>query len=202
MGWLIALGVILLLLITPLGISVLYDADGPRAHMLIGFVKLTLYPRKRKEKPKKNQKKSKKKSASGTEKAKAKEKRGGSLTDFFPLLRVILDFLVEFRRKIRVNHLVLRISLAGGDPCDLAANYGRVWAILSGLMPQLERFFIIKNRDVGVACDFLSDKTRILARLDLTITVGRLLSLGLRHGLHGFMEFQKIMNKRKGGVQS
>ena len=137
-----------------------------------------------------------------TQKAEAKEKSGGNISDFFPLVKLILDFLVGFRRKLRVNHLELRVILAGGDPCDLAINYGRAWTAVGNLFPQLERVFVIKKRDVEVECDFTSAETRIYAHLDFTITVGRLLSLSIWHGARILYRFIQILNMRKGGMNN
>lgn len=61
------------------------------------------------------------------------------------MVKVALNFLGDFRRKLRVNRLELKLILAGGDPCDLAVNYGRAWTAVGNLMPQLERLFVIKN---------------------------------------------------------
>ena len=106
-----------------------------------------------------------------------KKKSGGPITDFLPLVKVVLKFLDGFRRKLRVNVLELKLIMAADDPCDLATNYGRAWAAVGNLMPQLERVFVIKKRNIEVECDFTADKTRVLARLDLTITLGRILGL-------------------------
>ena len=127
-------------------------------------------------------------------------KKGGSILDFLPLVQVALDFLGEFRRKLRVNRLELKLILAADDPCDLAVNYGRAWAAVGNLFPLLERAFVIKKRDVEVECDFTSEETLVIARLDLTITLGRLLSLAVRYGIRALREFLKIKNIRKGGA--
>ena len=50
MGWWIALGVIFLLGILPLGVSARYSGEGPLLRVVIGPVRLTLFPRKKKEK--------------------------------------------------------------------------------------------------------------------------------------------------------
>ena len=199
MVWLIVFAALLLLAILPLGASISYDSDGPVAKLIAGPIRIQLFPFKKKEKVKKPEKKkapAKKQKAASTDK---KEKTGGKITDFLPLVWTVLDFLVDFRQKIRVNHLQLKLIMAGGDPCDLATNYGKAWAALGNLMPQLERLFVIKKRDLEVECDFTSDETLVWARLDITITLGRLLSLGLRYGIRGLREFLKIMKLRKGG---
>ena len=58
MGWLIALAVLILLAILPLGASVLYDEDGPRVRIVAGPLKLQVFPLKKK--PKKNKPKAEK----------------------------------------------------------------------------------------------------------------------------------------------
>lgn len=200
MGYAIALGVLICLAILPLGVSAMYNAQGPNVFLLIGPVRVRVYPKKPKaEKPEKSQTSTKQKNASSQEN---QGEQGGSLKDFFPLVDLILDFLGNFRKKLRVDRLEMKLILAGDDPCDLAVNYGRAWAALGNLMPQLERFFVIKKRNLEVACDFAGDKSRISARLDLTITVARLLSLGAVHGFRLLREYLKIVKLRKGGAKT
>lgn len=201
MGWIIFLGILFLLLILPLGVSAVYDSDGPRVSVLAGPVRIPVFPVKKKDK-KLKAKKEKKKAAAKAKPAQQtkKEKKGGSLTDFLPLVEIILDFLTDFRRKLRVSVLQLNLVLAGGDPCDLAINYGKATAALGNLWPRMEELFVIKKRDVKIQCDFEADKTLISARLDLTITLGRVFSVGFRYGYRAVRELIKILNKRKGGA--
>ena len=200
MGWLIALAVITLLAVLPLGISAKYDEYGPQLWVIAGPARLKLLPGKKKTKDtEKKPEEAKKKKVEKTASEKT-EKKGGSVADFVPLVRIVFDFLADFRRKLRVKILELKIVLAGGDPCDLAVNYGKACAAVAALDPQLERFFVIKKRDVQVQCDFVEDKTRIIARLDLTITLGWLLAHLLRHGSRALKELLKIAKLRKGGA--
>ena len=201
MGWLIALGIVVLLLILPLGVSAVYDNEGPRVSILAGPVRIPVYPAKKKDKntkPKKDKKKAAPKGKSPQQSK--KESKGGSLTDFLPLVRIILDFLTDFRRKLRVKVLELNLVLAGGDPCELAIQYGKATAALGNLWPRLEELFVIQRRDVKIQCDFEGDKTLITARLDLTITLARVFSVGFRYGVRALKELKKILNKRKGGA--
>ena len=87
------------------------------------------------------------------------------------------DFLGDFRRKLRLNNLELKLIMAGGDPANLAINYGRANAALGNLWPQLERCFVIKKRNVEIECDFESSETLIQTRADITITLGWLLAI-------------------------
>jgi len=216
MGWLITLGILLLIGLLPLGVSAVYDEDGVLVRIIAGPLKIQVFPasgkkRPKKEKPAEKAEKKQKKNeikqqktastdaASGKSEPAAK-KKGGPITDFLPLVKVLLKFLDGFRRKLRVNVLELKLIMAADDPCDLAVNYGRAWAAVGNLMPALDRVFVIQKRNVEVECDFTADKTRVLARLDLTITIGRI--LGLTFALIGRagIELIKIVMKRKGGA--
>ena len=219
MGWLITLGIMTLLAILPLGVSVRYDEDGAVVRLIAGPVKITLFPRPTKEKkpakeepadkkpvPEQQPQQSKPEKTAETDQSRQAEekqpapKKGGPITDFLPLVRIALDMLGAFRRRLRVNMLELKLVMAGDDPCDLAVNYGRAWAAVGNLMPRLERIFVIKKRNIEVQCDFETAKTLVTARLDLTITLGRLLATAVVYGVKALIEFLKIKNKRKGGV--
>ena len=248
MGWWIALAVLVLLAAMPLGVSVVYDADGPLIKVIAGFIRLKVFPaKKKKEKPKKEKKIDNKKDPAPeqspqepaaqeapaedtaaqeapaeeaaaqeqktdaghklSDKAKAEEaarkKKGGSILDFLPLVKVGLDFLAEFfGKKLHVNCLELKLTLAGGDPCDLALNYGRAWEALGNLWPRLERMMVIQKRDINIQCDFEGDKTLIYTRLDISITLGRLLGIAVRYGWRALVTFLKIRKKRKGGAKT
>ena len=202
MGWIIAFCILFLLAILPLGASVLYDADGPRVRVVAGPLKIQVFPMKKKakkDKPKKEKPKPAK-AAKAEKKPAPKPQTGGSWTDFLPLVRLALDLLNDLRRKLRVNELKLHLTMAGDDPCDLAVNYGRMNASLAALIAQLERFLVIKKRDVRIDCDFTASETVILARLDLTITLGRILSIAAVYGVRGLKTFLNIKKQREGGA--
>ena len=204
MGWLIALAILVLLAITPVGVLAGYNSEGILLRIVAGPVKITILPAKKNEKkPKEKKPKPKKEKPKKAEKpaakAENKEEKGGSVLDFLPLLQIVFDFLGEFRRKLRVDRLELKLILAGGDPATLGINYGKAWAAVGNLMPQLERFFVIKKRDVEVECDFTGSKTLIIAKLQITITIGRIVSMAVRYAIRALREYFKIVNKRKGG---
>lgn len=213
MGWWITLGVVLLLAILPLGVSAKYDGGGALLRVILGPVRLTLYPRRKKEKKETAEKEEaerreqpeKKPEAAASQPTKPEpaaqpKETGGSFRDFLPLVRIALDFLGDFRRKLRVRNLELKLILAGDDPCDLAVNYGRAWAAVGNLLPRLERLFVIQKRNVEVQCDFTASETLVIARLDLTITLGSLLSLAVVYGIRALREYMKLQKKRKGGA--
>lgn len=207
MGWLIALGVLTLIAIIPIGVSAFYDEDGPRASVIFGPLRISVFPVKKKEKKEKKKKPDKPKKSKGTpqkkkQKQPEKKKKGGSIHDFLPVVDVVLDFIAAFGRRLRLNNLQFKLILGGGDPSDLAVNYGRGWAILGNLLPLLEKAFVIKKRDLEVECDFLADSTTVIARLDLTITIGRIFSLLIIRGIPIVRELLKLMKIIKGGAKA
>ena len=216
MGWWITLGILFLLAILPLGVSVRYNAEGAVVKIILGPVKLQVVPvkkkppKEKKEKPKKESKPKKPKQmpsrqvgASNPPQEPPKEEKkeqGGSVLDFLPLVKTLFDFLGDFRRKLRLDNLQLKLIMAGGDPYNLAMNYGKAWAAVGNLLPKLEQWFVIKKRDIEVECDFVATQTTVIAHLDLTITLGRLLAAVFKFLFKALVKFLQIKKKRKGGA--
>ena len=209
MGIWITAAILLALAVLPLGVRIRYNDVGFVLKVIAGPLKITVFPRMKK--PNKQKVKQKKKKvaekagpAASEEKPPQppktqpeKKEKGGSLTRFLPLVKLGLKFLGDFRRKLRLDNLYLRLILAGDDPCDLAVNYGRSWAAVGNLMPQLERLFVIRKRDIQVECDFTAAETTVVAHLDISITLGRLLALVIFYGVR--ILFELLSMKRKGG---
>lgn len=203
MGWLIFLAILIGLGCVPLGVRLRYDEDGPLAAVLLGRLPIVLYPvpgwlkklTSREKKPGENKPKEEKPKKEKPQKA-AENPQGGSWKKFLPLVQLGLHFLGDFRRKLRVNRLVLRLTLAGDDPCDLAVNYGRAWAAVGNLLAALERAFVIQKRDVEVQCDFLGEETKVVFAMDLTITLGRILGLLVKYGIRAVAILLKMKNQK------
>ena len=208
MGWIIALVILFLLAILPLGADVRYNSEGLSLKVIAGPIRIGILPSK-KHKPQKEKKEKakpqKKTEAKAVKKPKNEEKtkeKGGPITDFLPLVKVALELLNSFRKKLRIRRLELKLVMAADDPCDLAVNYGRANAAMGNLLPQLERCFVIKKRDVEIECDFEASETLIVARADVIITLGWLLAILVYHGVRALKKFIQIKNKRKGGAST
>ena len=192
MGWLIFLGVLVLLGCLPLGVRLNFDEGGFRAAVLMGRIPVPLYPVPRWLRNMLSRHKKEERSPEPKPKPaepQSREQPGGGIRRFLPFVRLGLELLGDFRRKLRVNFLRLRLTLAGEDPCDLAVNYGRAWAALGNLMPNLERALVIRKRDVEIQCDFQAEETTVVFAMDLTMTLGRLLGLVLGYGLRALKLF-------------
>lgn len=192
MIWLIILAVITGLIFLPLGFRAVYMEHNSGVWVFVGPIKFRVYPKKKQEKSSKQKE---------NKKSKTDSKKGGNFQNFKLVVGRVFEFLNQFRRKIRIKRLELKIALTGDDPCDLAVHYGEAWAAIGNLLPQLECFFTVKKRDIDVIYDFAADKTRIYARLDASITLGRTLHLLSRHGIKTIIHLLKLKELRKGGAQ-
>ena len=217
MGWLIALGILTLIAFMPIGALVQYDSRGFLVRIIAGWFRLTVYPMKKRKKKQAKEPGTSEKLQKRQEQKKTiccKEncwmdfvlldgvEKGGSLQDFLPLVRLVLNFMDRFRKSMRINHLRLKLILAGDDPCDLAVNYGRAWAAMGNLLPMLERGFHIGKRDCEVECDFTAQETMVVFRLDVTLLVWQAVSLGVVYGVRFLKELLIFKKKRKGGAVS
>lgn len=219
MVWWILLGILVVLLILPLGASICYDSAGVRVLVVAGPIRFNVFPMKKKppkeEKPKEDTADNTKpeetevqptavnKSQTPLPEAPKppeppKEPDGGSLTDFLPLVELALKFVGEFFHKtLHIDVLYLKLTMAGDDPADLAISYGNTWAALGNLWPYIDRMFTIKKRDIRVQCDFEASESLVNARVDITLTLARLFGLVLSYGFRILMKFLKIQQNRK-----
>ena len=128
-----------------------------------------------------------------------KPKKQGSmpkltLSDILALADLACDMLGNLRRKLRVEVLVLHVTLDGSNPAKAAMLYGRVWAALGALTPKLEQLFVIKKRDIQPILDYNEKEMKLDAQLVLMITIGRAICLALR----ALVRFLKLwLNKKK-----
>ena len=189
MGWLIAAAIVAAILFFPLGFRAVYRQNDAGVWLLVGPFRFRVYPEKNKKKKKND----------APEKEKEDVLKGGNYADFWPVARAVLSFLEELRRKICVKRLELKVVLADDDPADLAINYGRAWTALGNLTPHLERFLVIKKRNLEVQCDFTADETRVYARVDATLTIVRAVHLLIKHGIKIIKQIMELKKLRKGG---
>ena len=196
---LVILAVLVLIGCIPVGVDARYGAAGVFLAAKLGPFRLQLLPQKPKKKKKKPAKQPP--AVKPAEKKPAEKKQNpllsGGVDGLLQLLTLALDTLGDLRRKLRVNALMLHVTVPGGDdPAKAAMSYGRAWAAIGALTPALERLFVIKKRDIRPELDYNETKMKADAHLVTTITIGRSLALALRAGV-GFL---KILNERKKAV--
>ena len=80
-----------------------------------------------------------------------------------------------------LKRLDVKLILTGDDPCDLAVQYGQAWAAVGTLLAGLESLISIGKRNVDVRCDFVGTESCFTARLDFSLSFGRLLAYMFRY---------------------
>ena len=203
---LIILGVLVLLALIPLGAHVRYDSDGPWVALVVGPIKIRLIPKKpkkpkkQKESKKKKEKKQDKKKEKKKEPEKPKEKQplGGMIRDFYPFVKIGLDLLGCFFRKLRIPILTLHVGFGGqNDPAGAAINYGRAWSAIGAVMQPVRSLTRIKKENVSCSCDFTTGDMRVFAELKAVFLLGDLVAMVVRYGFRALKQYLKLKKSKK-----
>ena len=98
----------------------------------------------------------------------------------FPLL---LEAAGQFRRKLQIDELRLRLVAGAPDPADAALRYGQANALLGAIWQPVTRVFHVKAGWARVEADFERTEPALYGRVSLSLTVGELAALGLSFGV-------------------
>ena len=202
---LIILGVLVLLALIPLGAHVRYDSDGPWVALVIGPIKIRLIPKKpkkpKKPKAEKKKKEKKKKEPEKPKKEKEKQPLGGLIRDFYPFVKLGLDLLGCFFRKLRIPILTLHVGFGGqNDPAGAAINYGRAWSAIGAVMQPVRSLTRIKKENVSCSCDFTSGDMRVFAELKAVFLLGDLVAMAVRYGFRALRQYLKLKKSKKNNL--
>lgn len=201
--WLIVVGVLLLLLLGQLrlGVAAGCPEEGePYVILRVGPFRWKLLPAAAKqEKPPKTKKKPKKVKKSKTVKSEAKQsqpkkQKGDILSLLLHVVPPVAQAAGKLLRKIRIDRLELRVIWGAADPASAAVGYGRAQAAMGILWPPLEHNFRIKEQELSVDVDFDRRQPTVIAGVQLSLTLGQLLSTGLRLT---FKLLPMLMNRRR-----
>lgn len=196
MVWLIALTVIFIGLIMvafiPVCLRFRYDQLGFALSLLLGPIRIRLYPNKGKKRAGKDKADKKKKSDKDKQSVK-----GGDIKIFLPLIQTALSFLNNLRRKIYITNLKLLLTIGNSDPCDLSIQLGYGWAILGNTLPLVEQIFRIKKRDLMIVPDYTAERITVFVAADIRICLWRLLYITIRYGIIALKQYLDIKNSNK-----
>ena len=207
-GWIILAAVLAVLFLIgqiPVGVRGEYSADGPFAWVRLGWLKLQVFPLKKKDKPKKPRKKKAKKSGqkkggeAGETPAKTPlpEKIGGALDYAHSLLPIVLEAAGCFWNKLRMDHLELELTVGGSDPGDIALRYGQANAALGAFWYALTDAFHVEDGSARVRVDFDAPGMTLYGAASLSIKIGQALWLGVCYGIKALMAFLKVRKRQK-----
>lgn len=186
---LIVLAVLWLLSLIRLGGRVRYGAEGLFVFLLLGPVKLRLFPAKEesggewKPKPKKEKPKKKKPAVAEQHKKEPKEGQPGTLSRLMQLLPVAGQACGALKRKIRIDDLDLQLIWGGSDPAAIALGYGQANAALGMIWPILDNNFKVKRHSFQVGLDYDRAQPGVELTAALTLTVGQIVTLGVHYGV-------------------
>lgn len=187
----IVLLVLTAFLLIPIGIDGGYRNGALVLGVKIGFVNLRLLPKRKEYGEPKAAKIGKRKRK--TKKKPKKEKKPLVSGDIKELASMGLKALGRLRRRLQVDYLRFRCTLAGTDPFYTAMGYGAGNALLGLFVPLFDRAFVIRERDIGLDFDFLSANQSIDCWLTMTIQIWELFYVAAALGF----DFLKMKWKHK-----
>ena len=187
MGWLIALavllGLVLFIICLPVGVRVIYDQDDLKAWYTVLSIRVAEVDLEEDDK-KLSLKKILKSAQRSPKKERPHPKMQAShnkIKTFWDDLILLLDFYWGLLDVAVLKRLDVKLILTGDDPCDLAVQYGQAWAAVGTLLAGLESLISIGKRNVDVRCDFVGTESCFTARLDFSLSFGRLLAYMFRY---------------------
>lgn len=186
---LIVLAVLWLLSLIRIGGRVRYGAEGLFVFLLLGPVKLRLFPAEeesggeRQSKPKKEKRRKKKPAAAEKHRKEPKEGQSGTLSRLMQLLPVAGEACGALKRKIRIDDLELELIWGGGDPAAVALGYGQANAALGMIWPILDHNFKVKRHSFQVGLDYDRAQPGVELTAALTLTIGQIAALGVHYGV-------------------
>lgn len=199
---LIILAIIIFILVVPFGVSLAYEDEELSVAARVLCFNIGLIPGKEKpDKPEKvkKEKKPKKSKKKAKDEAEDKEKPKKDIKYLLKpdviieLLKLVMDALSRFRRKLTINNFKLHLIIASSDPCNAAVMYGVANTLLGFLQSKQGKSFKVLKSDVQTAVDFESEDIDADVALTITISLGRILAVAIIAGF-GFL---KIVRRAK-----
>lgn len=191
---LIFLLILWLISLVRIGGRVSYGESGLIVLLLLGPVKLQLFPAKEesggKWRPKAKRKKA---SPPAAEKHKKEPKEGqaGTLTRLTQLLPVVGQACGALKRKIRIDDLELELIWGGSDPAAIALGFGQANGVLGMLWPIFDHNFKVKHHSFQIGLDYERKVPAVEVRAAVTITVGQIAALGTHYGVKALIIWVK-----------
>ena len=185
-GWIILIIVLVVLVLVSLirlGGRAKYGSEGFFAYILIGPMKIQLFPLKSKKKTDQAKPKKEKRAKHISDEKQSEEEKPGTVGRVLQLLPVIAETAGALKRKIRIDHLVLTVVWGAEDAAAAALGYGKANALLGMIWPLLDNNFKVKKCDWNVDVDYGRTAPEFTADAAITITVGQLLSFAVHYGI-------------------
>lgn len=184
-GLKILAGVVLVLLLLGqirLGGEAEYASVGLFVKLRIGWIRLQVFPLKRKKKEKAPQKKNSPVHKAEKPTEEPAPKKGGSLELIKRMLPLACEAAGELKRKIRIDRLYLYLTVASSDAAGTAMAYGYANMTLGMLWPLIEQNFEVKDPRVQTGVDFTAKSPSVYLSAAFSARLGQMVSFCLRFG--------------------
>lgn len=197
--WIILCTVLLILavlLLAPVRVRASYRQGEAEVKLRYGPVKIRLFPMEKKpDKPKKPEKKKKKPAEKEKKRAKAKINREQVFYAVEKLPPIFGRAVKRMRRRILIEPLHIEVLVAGTDPADTAALYGRLATALAAGLPVLQRTVRVREQDIRLYPDFAGNQMDFIADVGVSVRPWDVLAIGACAGaglLKWFLGFRKL----------
>lgn len=181
-----------------LGVGAEYRAEGLRVWLRAAAWNIQVFPLKPKKRTKPSgPPKQAKPKKEDVPKLSWTEQVGGALDYAQALLPILLEAAGQFRRKIRVDKLRIKVTVGAADPADAAMRYGRANGALGALWGTLNEIFDLKDGKALAQVDFDARETTVYALTALSLKLGQIVWLGLYFGCRALRAFLRVHSRRK-----
>ena len=193
---LIVVGLLLVLLLLPVGLDASYEHHKFSLKAIIGPFGLQIIPRKKRPAADHSANASHKPPASEGKKRRRKKIKL-RLHDLPELIRIAFSILARFRRCLNVDRFDLFYTCADEDPCNAVMQYGYINAIFSSLSPLLHQVLTIRSETVVLDLDVYASKPIFKWRIVLTLRVWELIYLSCFAGISILRWYLSFRRHRK-----
>lgn len=194
-GWIFLLVIVALLILISqirLGGRVVYEEGEIRAILIVGPLRLQMYP-----KQSENSRKQKKEKTSAKAHERKETPKGGTVERFMELLPTVVEAVQALKRRIRIDRLKLSVIWGADDPAAAAIGYGRANAVLGMIWPLLDNNFKVKKCDFKADVDYGRTEPELTADAAITMTFGQLISFVVLYGVKLFRSGKRSEKKQE-----
>ena len=192
--------------------------DKPTIYLKILFLKIQLYPKKKKKKryPHSMSKRKAKKIKNSLKKKPKKQKRKKSdlkeeleeeiedKSDLFSIVSIIVsfvkNFILFFVKSVRIKAFKLKITVATEDAAKTALTYTAITQSINSLFPLLDKLKTFKKlpkgKDLAVNADFTSETPTVDIDTELYVRVGGALGALCKAAMKAFKKAVKDQLKK------
>lgn len=181
-----------------IGGRVEYRAEGLFVKVRVGPLKIQICPLRKKGK---KEGKTPKNRMAGQPKSKGESGGQAAPGGELELVREFLPLAAEaagnFKRKIRIDWIMIDLCWAATDPADVALGFGLANGVLGMLWPILEHNFTVKERQIQTRMDYSASRPTIWIGAALSLKLGQALTLGFRLGWKALLIVQRNKKEKK-----